>query len=354
MPDDPTPAGIDPCDLATGDFDLDGHADMIVPNSDPSVPAGEEYLVTVLRGDGAGRFRAESYPAGGATPVHIAVGDANGDGLPGALVAMTTTDAAFLEWSAESPRRLRPLEGFAPGLSGLRVQAADLDGDGRDEAVLADDRRVLWFATSSFQPGPEGSLDVAGVPTDLRLADLDRDGTLDLVVGRGFDPPWVVRGDSNRGGFSGAPDAPAPRQEAALPSGGSVAVVRTADVDGDGNLDVLGAGNGRVFVWFGNGRGGLATPTEVTLEDDLVTFGGLELADLDRDGRGDLIYTDVNRDRLVVLPGLGDGRFREGISFPTGSRPISLVVADFDEDGVPDVAVANQYANTVSVYRSRP
>jgi hypothetical protein len=77
------------------------------------------------------------------------------------------------------------------------------------------------------------------------------------------------------------------------------------------------------------------------------------MADIDRDGKRDLVLSEFWEDRISILIGRGGGAFDFPRQVPTGRRPIALAVADFNRDGIPDVATANYLSFDVSVHLGR-
>src|SRR5437879_1142286 len=138
-------------------------------------------------------------------------------------------------------------------------------------------------------------------------------------------------------------------------SGGfGAASVVVADVNGDGKPDLviancdstanscyqLPTGNGVVGVLLGNGDG--------TFQPALVyDSGGLgatsvAVADVNGDGRPDLVVANFSSNTLAVLLGNGDGTFQPAITYGSGGvHPSSVAVADVNGDGRPDLLVAN-------------
>ena len=134
--------------------------------------------------------------------------------------------------------------------------------------------------------------------------------------------------------------------------------VALADVDRDGNLDVLTAniGSRDVSVLRGDGRGGFApalgSPVPVGIEAHLVVAG-----DFDRDGALDLAVTEHDSNDVVLLRGNGRGSFTVAATRARAIEGIAphnhgLVAADFDGDRIPDLATSNNSGNSVSVLLS--
>jgi adhesin/invasin len=110
------------------------------------------------------------------------------------------------------------------------------------------------------------------------------------------------------------------------------------DVDGDDRRDLLGTGQAGVIV-------ALASPAETFGANN--PYGGIAAVnaarggDLDGDGDGDIVCA-AGDGSLMVLLGDGSGVFADGVSYPNSAgTPIDLSVADFDGDGLLDVATTN-------------
>ncbi len=121
-----------------------------------------------------------------------------------------------------------------------------------------------------------------------------------------------------------------------------------ADVNGDGTPDlvIVNKSNSTVNVLLGNGDG--------TFQDPLTVATGagptaVTVADVNGDGNPDLITADSDGNTVSVLLGNGDGSFQPPLTYAVGSSPASVIVDDFNGDGIPDLAVANARSDTVSV-----
>lgn len=278
-------------------------------------------------------------------------------------------------WSVRSCRD----DGCGP-LARARILAldrldGDLDADGYADALLGAPEegggRVVVRGGAASLGGPEGSLDPGLEPSArfglaLASADLDGDGRGDALVGAPF-ADGDAGGDAGaaylaRGGDSPARLDPGPGSPAET-LGAAVAIV--GDVDGDGFLDVaLGAPQsseraddaGRVVVLYGS-RAGLGRATALAFEPAPGAAFGAALAggDLDGDGFADVVIGEPGRTPAASTPEAGRVLvFRGG---PAGVATTPQIIApstpqarlrfgqavevldDLDGDGLADLAV---------------
>ncbi|MFN3653181.1 MAG: FG-GAP repeat domain-containing protein [Armatimonadota bacterium] len=118
--------------------------------------------------------------------------------------------------------------------------------------------------------------------------------------------------------------------------------VTMADLDGDGALDVAVRSLGSVAVLFGRGDGTLEPPKLFPIGPDAERdWCQVLAADVNLDGRLDLVVTVGADDCLAVRLNLGDREFAEPARYPVGRLPNGVVADDFNGDGWPDVAVTN-------------
>lgn len=211
-----------------------------------------------------------------------------------------------------------------------------------------------------FVPGP-GSPHLAG-PMAGRpaLGDVDGDGRLDVVLACGTccgspanpESGHVVSflGDG-RGGFARAAGRP-------FRVGPSVRKVALADFDGDGRLDAAAAEHdtASLTVLIGDGRGGFAprpgVPSLDTGTKRRPHTHEIAAADVNRDGRPDLLATLANDGAIAVLLNEGSARFAPapGSPFPAGRHPYdSLSIADLNGDGAPDVVAPDMVGNSIAL-----
>ena len=130
--------------------------------------------------------------------------------------------------------------------------------------------------------------------------------------------------------------------------GSSPASAAIADLNGDGRPDLVVAnfGSNTVSVLLENAAGTFSGKT------DFGTGGApcsVAIADVNGDGRPDLVVANAVSNTVSVLLGNGDGTFATRTDFGTGINPCSVAIVDLNADSRPDLLVANLASNTVSV-----
>jgi hypothetical protein len=124
--------------------------------------------------------------------------------------------------------------------------------------------------------------------------------------------------------------------------------VAVADVNGDGRPDLVVANkySDSVSVLLGNGNGTFQAAQNFSAGTGPVAVA---VADVNGDGHPDLITANYFSNSVSVLLGNGDGTFGSAVSFGQGNYPESVAVADVNGDGLPDVVTANNRSNSVSL-----
>jgi len=364
--------GVAVFDLQAGDVNNDGKADAVFLQK----LADGSFAVVTLPGNGDGTFRAPVKTPIAANASAIAVADLDGDGK--ADLAVTGSDGKLSTYHGNGDGSFTITSSTAAKIAaGSPLLLADLDGDGKLDLLAvthadANNETVITFhgngnatfAAGVAQPGP-----YIQFMTDLAIGDFNGDGRMDVIesashlaTGKGdgtFNAPTTlslttsraIAGDFNRDGKSdylsiGTLSATVHlgngngtfTNGATYTVGGTYSGV-TADMDGDGNLDIVLAGNDLVTVMRSAGDGTFAVRAYV------ANSARLAVADFDGDHHPDVLAT--SSPLLFLLHGNGDGTLTaykksfvaqapaNGFNptvFPTG-----LAAADFNGDGKPDV-----------------
>jgi hypothetical protein len=344
------PASSSPYTVATGDFRGSGVLDLAVVN--PNF-----HNVSVLMGNGDGTFQnAVTYPVDPLSDLFIALGDVNGDGhldivTVGSNVSVLLGNGNGTFQSAITTHlnsTISRLQGIALG---------DLTGTGHLDIVTASEGIGVLrgngdgtFRLPYFLSGGHDD------PRGIVLGDLRGTGILDLATVSFFtvcDPEGGTCSDYGsvnvRFGTGDGFFVPGGHYDI----GGAASTIAIGDFNGDGNLDLL-TGNGysmfhlsSVSVLLGNGDGTFQRPIYSPLPGGPAT--SLVVADFNGDGILDVAAAHPFSNTVTVSLGNGDGTFGDPLSVAVDRYPYTLATGDFNGDGFPDLVSADLGTGTVSV-----
>lgn len=283
--------GHDSEDVSIADFDGDGLLDLIIVSED-DVRFGRTGVHEYYRGTGDGRFTRVRGVLPDTEANAVAHADVNGDGAPDLLIVGAGQDRLLFNdgrggFRDETEARL-PREA-ATGQDG---EFADLDGDGDLDIVLGlEGGHALWLndGQGRFADASAERLPVPGFIEARKVApvDVDGDGDLDLYFSH---PNWQGRNGRDRLYINDGRGRFTDETEARLPTGDGLTVdARFADLDGDGDLDVVRADRPFITVWLNDGQGRFTDATAQVLPGDIGAHVlAIELADFDGDGLVDI------------------------------------------------------------------
>jgi hypothetical protein len=222
------------------------------------------------------------------------------------------------------------------------IAVADLNHDHHPDLIVAnfaDGTLTVLFGDGKdhFTPAPGSPFACGASPNDIAVADLNGDGNLDLIVANTETPYITVLLGDGRGGF-----APSPHSPFATQSFPHVHGVVAADFIGNGKAAVVtdSWGHNQVLMLPGDGAGNLILPG-VLFPTGKRPYQRLRSADFNRDGRPDIVTTDMDDNAVSILLNDGRGGFRQpaGSPFPAGKAPWEVAIDDFNRDGNLDLAV---------------
>ncbi|MFZ3341715.1 MAG: FG-GAP-like repeat-containing protein [Terriglobales bacterium] len=345
--------------ILTADLNGDGFPDWVVENDQ-----GGEVIVALGNGDGTFRTNAEYGWNSNSEGRNIVTADFNGDGYPDVAYSYVygTNAGKFAVMLGSSHGQLASqmyaTAGSCAGNIVESVAAGDVSGDGKQDVVAAIINSsnagcqnnavavVLGSGNGKFKKPVYYSTGVTAQAYEIRLADLNHDGLLDIVTSNG-DGSLSVLLNKGKGKFGTAIVSTSLTSEYA--NYGDLAI---ADFNGDGFPDIAVStwGTQQVFyVLLGNGNGTFGAAAAIT-----NTYGyapvGIVAGDFNNDGRMDLAI-DTSDSAVCGAPNLGNaafavylgdghGDFSGGALTCTQSEyPTRPVTADFNRDGKLDLFI---------------
>ncbi len=344
--------------IVAGDFNGDGKLDLATTDDQ-----SDDVSVLMATGDGSFVYPGQFATTPHATPV---VADGDGDGTDDVLVVDGSGDILDRQGIPGQPGSFEPPVTVNPGnpsrdIAWVQNTAAGpllASVDARDPAISL----YAWRDGGFIQIG---SLSTGQFPAQIISADLSSDGLDDLVVrnaGDGtltvfFGTPFI--GPVTPGFIPVSFLAPV-----TLPAGLGVSDVEAVDTTGSGKLDLVITNEltGQVSVLRNLGDGAFAPAVPYRAGTDLSAVdpgGSPEITSLEATagvaagtfttgGPSDLVTINPGSNTLDVLAGLGDDQFANPVTVLTPSPAQVVRVADFTDNGIPDLAVLT--TNGVSIY----
>lgn len=262
-----------PYAVALGDANGDGHLDIVTANTNLGSDS-----VSLLLGDGKGHFAAASvFAVGGAGvfgPNDIVLADVTGDGHADIVTANSSADnLSLLVGDGKGGFANAVHIDTAPGP--VALVAADMTGNGRlDLVVLNQPAQAVSVFTRNDAGGfeqaglypiypPEEQMEYEPWPWGLAVADVDGDGTLDIVTANTENDTVSVLPNDGSGAFN---------RYYNFDTGAHPGAVAVADIDGDGRADVITANrrNNNISVLFNLGGDG---DSDFIFSDGFEGFG---------------------------------------------------------------------------------
>ena len=268
----------------------------------------------------------------GVTANGTATGDFNGDGITDIVsvgnisgrgvisVSLGNGDGTFQAAKISNSGNTNPLQ----------VRVADLDGDGKLDVICLGSYYVDSLTVS--KGNGDGTFGVPTAysysipPTEIEIADMNGDGRPDLIMGNHFFNTTSVQLNDGTGHFGAKIDSPG----IINPTN-----VASADFNGDGKADLVSTSSASygVTVQFGNGDGTLQPPKTFATGGSPIDE---TIGDFNGDGKADIAVVQSNYS-IAILLGNGDGTFKVPVTYNVGTAVFDIKKADFNGDGITDL-----------------
>lgn len=346
-----------PSGLATGDMDGDGKPDLVMGHS-------VTQSIRIYRNNSTGNtvsFRSKANLTLNSSTTGLVVEDLDGDGKLDIAASSLTASKVFLfrNTSIGDEMTFATRVDSAVGGSAQSVAVGDLDGDGKPDLAIVNSsagtvsilRNLSTVGTLAFSSRIIFSLGgTAIVPFTLAIGDIDGDGKLDVVTGNAqANTISVLRNTSTPGNISFA-------DKADFNTGNFPTGTTLGDIDGDGKLDALVVDQLVKLSVLRN-----------TSKIDTIRFAPkvdfttgttpnrIAVGDLDGDGKIEVAVSNNSSNTVSIFKNnstSGNISLATKVDLATGTAPFTNAIVDLTGDNIPDFAVVNQNANTVSVFRT--
>ncbi|MBF0477529.1 MAG: VCBS repeat-containing protein, partial [Deltaproteobacteria bacterium] len=315
------------------DVDRDGHLDLVM--------AQENDQVTILFGDGRGKFPRQTSVLVSRRPVYATVADTNGDGIMDLLTASHGSDSINL-FPGLAPGRFQAPTRLPTKYKPQSAAVIDLDGKGTLSLVTAD---YTQSGLSYYRGRDDGSFEyLASLPAEA--------GTTEIGV-------LNIKGDKRAGlmvvnKLAGTMTVHLPRPDGlpqltkSYPAGLNPVAIATGDLNGDGKTDAVVVNRAAVVHLFWGKGDGAFEPQEIELKGSSMTAAATaKLAG----HRGSVaILADEKQAKLAVISFASNHRITATTWLNPGSIPTALAVGDLNNTGHLDIVCCHQADAGLTVF----
>jgi hypothetical protein len=344
--------------ITAGDIDGDGKPDMLVAN-------WKSHTISIFRNTSTGgklSFAPRIDIPAGVNPYGLALGDIDGDGKldigcvdyhPNGNALSENKVSLFRNISTPGTIALEPRLTLAGKTNPIDLAIADLNGDGKQDLIIADAnmvtvtvyRNTTTSNTFSFFQRAEFSAPNFNFVANferLIVRDMNNDERPDIVVGNTGTDLMIMWNDIATPDFIGL----TPKEMGMRMYSESYSYLQVADFNDDYKPDIIS----KLHILTNNNPGKNPAFSGYNIVSGFGAPGAA--GDMNGDTKLDYIKTDATNNAIMVHRNHSDPSlvsFADGVSYETGKTPYGVCIADFNMDGKPDIATPNFDNNTASV-----
>ncbi len=335
--------------VTCSDFDNDGDQDIAIASTN----GASSEVAWYENEDGLGSFGAQNHVSLNVNnPVYVGASDLDGDGFTDILSASSFDNKMAWYKNNNGQALFGEQQIIAPSTALARsVFAIDLDGDDDTDIISAtrNDNTIAWFENmdgeGTYSERKIVAMNVAN-PEFVYATDIDDDGDNDIIFAGFSKIGWYENEDGN-GNFSEA--------QMINNSAQAATSIFAIDIDGDGDMDVLSSSrlNDRI-AWYENLNGNGSFSSQQVISSSADDANQVYAADIDGDGDIDVISASRGDDKIAWYENTnGNGDFGPEQVLTTNANGASSVTAgDIDRDGDTDIVFASSFDDKIGWFEN--
>lgn len=331
-----------PSSLASADFNEDHYLDLVVANN-------MNDNIRIFFGSGNGSFGNQSTYSTGASssPTFVVVVDLNNDAHLDIAVTVKGYIVIFLGYGNGSFSNMISYSTTEDSVP-VSVAIGDVNSDNQLDIVVANTQAsniliFLGYGNGSFSMHTEYSIVFDAVPQSLAIFDLNRDNKSDLIM-LTVNYISILLGYGN-GTFKNTTTYP-------IDDGSTPQMITLGDFNNDSRPDIAATFSSPsiLSIYFGNADGTFKDPVKYQISESNQP-SWIAISDLNGDQRLDIAVTDTRPNSIVIFFGSTNGIFSTPklVQFGSIATPNAVVFSDFNNDGMPDIAVIDSSHSTALV-----
>ena len=329
--------GKKPATVVAYDMNNDEFPDLLVPNID-------DHTLMFFKGNGDGTFQEPLVMNTGREPVALAVADFNNDRIPDAAVCNYGDGTLFIVLGQKDGEfKIQPT--VKTGKLPIAITTGDFNNDRKTDlaVTLRFDKLIIFLGNGDGTFKPAEAYKAPGTPARLVSGDYNGDHNADLAITfNGLKMNFIRVYFGNGDGTFQVPKK--------IMGGRQAGYITQSDMNGDQHLDLIVSSPvaDSLTIFLGDGKGGFKRQEDFAAEKGP---GYIVAGEFSGDRTPDLIVANVRDGDISLLQGRGDGTFIfPHFNYPVGRQPRAIAGADFNKDGLKDLAVLLYASSTLQIF----